>query len=196
MLAAPGQYQAVLRVDGHDYRVPLTVQADPRVAVDGDALQAALALSEKTAATLHRHFVATGEVQSVHKQVDALNKRVAGDPAKATMTKQLSDFNAKLAPLLSGEGEDAPNLGAVGDALGTLQADLEGSDRAPSQPQRDVLAQYSARLDRAMAAWSAIKTSDLPALNAALHSAGLDEIKVPTRAEIQTVDSGVSREMP
>jgi photosystem II stability/assembly factor-like uncharacterized protein len=196
MLSAPGRYQAVLRVDGHDYRAPFTVQADPRVPVDGAALQAALALSEQTSATLDRHFVAAGEVQAVHKQVDALSKRMAGDPAKAAVSKQLGDFDAKLKPLLSGEGEDAPNLGSIGDALGSLQADLEGSDRAPSQPQRDVLAQYSARLDHAMAAWSAIKTSDLPSLNLSLHAAGLDAIKVPTRAEIPAVDSGASKEMP
>ena len=112
------------------------------------------------------------------------------------MAKQLTDFNAKLAPLLSVEGEDAPNLAAIGDALNTLEVDLEGSDRAPSQPQREVHAQYSTRLDRALAVWSAIKTSELPALNASLHAAGLDAIKVPTRTEIPAIDSGVSKEMP
>ena len=155
-----------------------------------------LTLSVQTTATLDRHFVVRGEVQSVHKQVEALNKRVAGDAGKAMVAKQLTDFNAKLTPLLSGEGEDALNLGAMGDALNTLQVDLEGSDRAPSQPQREVLAQYSARLERALAAWSAIKTSELPALNAALKAAGLGAIKVPARAEIPAIDSGLSKEMP
>ena len=196
MLVPPGRYQAVLRVDGRDYRAPFTVQADPRVAVDGDALRAGLALSQQVVAALGRHFVGSGEVQSVHKQVDALSKRVSGDPATAAVAKQLSDFNARLAPLLSDEGEEAPNLGAIGDALNSLQVDLEGTDRAPSQPQREVLAQYSARLDRALALWSTIKASGLPALNAGLKAAGLDAIKAPVRAEITAVDSGVSKERP
>ena len=196
MQAAPGNYQAVLRADGRDYRAPFTVQADPRVAVDGDALSAGLALSQQVVAALDRHFVGSGEVQSVHKQLDALSKRVSGDSAKAAVAKQLSDFNARIAPLLSGEGEEAPNLGAIGDALNSLQVDLEGTDRAPSQPQREVLAQYSARLDRALTLWSTIKASDLPALNAALRAAGLDAITVPARAEIPVIDSGVSKELP
>jgi photosystem II stability/assembly factor-like uncharacterized protein len=196
MLVAPGKYQAVLRVDGHDYHASFTVQADPRVAVDSDALQAALGLSGQVVAELDRHFVASGEVQSVRKQVEALNKRMAGDSAQAAVSKQLADFNALLAPLLSGEGEDTPNLGAIGDVLNTLEVDLEGSDRAPSQPQREALAEYSARLEHAWQAWAAIKASALPALNASLHAAGLETIKVPARSGIQAIDSGVSKEMP
>jgi photosystem II stability/assembly factor-like uncharacterized protein len=195
MLAAPGQYQAVLRVDGHDYRAPFTVQADPRVAVDSNALQAASALLEQTAATLDRHFVVSGEVQAVRKQVDAIRKRVPDD-AKTPLSKALTDFDAALAPLAKGEGEDSMNLGAIGDALNTLEADLEGSDRAPSQPQHEVYATYSVRLDRALAAWAAIRSRELCVLNASLDAAGMEPIKIPTRAEIPAVDSGVSREMP
>jgi photosystem II stability/assembly factor-like uncharacterized protein len=196
MLAAPGRYQVVLRADGHDYRASLNVQADPRVAVDTDALKAGSDLSGQVVAALDHHYVINGEVQSVHKQVAALSKKVGTDSSKAALAKMLADFDAKLAPLTSGEGLEAPNLGAVSDALNTLQVDLEGSDRAPSQPQREVATQYSALLDRAASIWSSIKSTDLPALNTALHAAGLDAIKVPSRAEIPVVDSGVSREMP
>jgi hypothetical protein len=196
MLVAPGKYQAVLRVDGQDYRASFTVQADPRVPVDADALKAASDLSAQVVAALDRHYLVNGEVQSVHKQVAALSKKVATDSSRTALAKTLSDFDAKLAPLTSGEGPDAPNLGAVSDALNTLQVDLEGSDRAPSQPQREVDAQYSTLLERAASIWSSIKSDDLPALNTALRAAGFAEIKVPTRAEIPVVDSGVSREMP
>jgi photosystem II stability/assembly factor-like uncharacterized protein len=196
MLVAPGHYQAVLRVDGHDYRSPFTVQADPRVAVDVAAVNAALLLSDQVSVALDRHFVGNGEVHAVHDQVAALEKKIAGDNSKSGVTKALKDFDAKLASLTSGEGEDALNLGAIGDAFNSLQTDLEGSDRAPSQPQRDVARDYGGRLDRALASWSSIKASDLPALNQALKAAALDPIRVPTRAQIAVVDPGVSQEMP
>jgi photosystem II stability/assembly factor-like uncharacterized protein len=196
MLVAPGRYQATLQVDGHEYRAAFSVQADPRVAVDAPAVQSAMDLSGKIVAALDRHYVASGELKSVHKQVDAVKKKLGADPAKAALVKALSDFEAKLAPLASGEGEDSLNLGAIGDALIPLQADVEGSDRAPSQPQLEVYAQYAALLDRALAAWTTIKTNDLLTLNATLHGAGLDAIKVPVRAELATSDAGASREMP
>ncbi|HTD28009.1 MAG TPA: hypothetical protein VK660_01330, partial [Xanthomonadaceae bacterium] len=163
--------------------------------------RAALELSAQVCVALDRHYVASGEMQSVSKQVEALTKHVAGDTAKSAVAnsaiaKSLTDFNAKLAPLSSGEGEDSLKLGAIGGALIALQADLEGTDREPSQPQREVYARYSARLDRALAAWSAVKTSDLPALNASLHAGGLDAIKVPARAELPVIDPGESRDIP
>ena len=196
MLVAPGRYQAVLRVEGRDYRAAFTVQADPRVAVDSGAVQDAMALSAKVAAALERHYIASGELQAVSKQVEALNKRIAGDAAKAAVAKTLADFMAKLAPLAKGEGEDSLNLGTIGGALIAQEVDLEGTDRAPSQPQRDVFAQYAAELDRALAAWSAIKSNDVPAVNASLPGAGLDAIKVPARAELPVIDAGASQEMP
>ena len=196
MLVAPGSYQAVLHVDGHDYRTSFKVQADPRVAVDPVAVAAAIALSNDVTAALDRQFVANGQVQSVHDQIAALNKRVGTDPNKATIAKLLADADAKLAPLRSGNGEDTLNLGAIGDALNALQVNLEGTDRAPTQPQREVYNQYAARLDRAQAAWTAYEKSGLQQLNAALHAAGLDPIRIPTLAEIPRTDAGVSREMP
>jgi photosystem II stability/assembly factor-like uncharacterized protein len=195
VLVAPGRYQAVLRVDGRDYRASFEVQADPRVPVDAEAFAAAARLMEQVSAALERHFVINGEVQSVHKQVAALSKK-ATESGQAALVKTLADFDAKLAPLTSGEDQDSLNLGAMGEALNSLQVDLEASDRAPSQPQREVASQYSALLDRAAAAWEPIKATELPALNASLRAAGLELIKVPTRAEIAVVDAGVSREMP
>ncbi len=196
MLVAPGRYQASLSVDGHDYRTMFTVQADPRVAVDHTAVEAAIALSNDVVAALDKQFVANGQAQAVQKQIAALDKKIAADPAKAALGKMLADYEAKLAPLLSGEDKDALNLGPIGEALSSLQVDLEGSDRTPTQPQRDVYARYAGLLDRALAAWAALDASDLQQLNTSLHAAGLDTIKVPTRAEIPANDAGVSREMP
>jgi hypothetical protein len=174
----------------------LTVQADPRVAVDPAAVNAALLLSDQVVVALDRHFIGNGEIHAVHDQVAALEKKIAGDSKKDALAKTLKDFDAKLAPLTSGEGEDALNLGAIGDAFNSLESDLEASDRMPSQPQREVARDYGGRLDRALANWSSIKASDLPALNQSLKVAGLDPIRVPTRAQIAVVDPGVSKEMP
>ncbi len=196
MLVPPGDYQAVLRVDGHDYRATFNVKADPRTTLDDGALAASLALSAELGGALERHYVVSGELQSLRKQIETLQKRLAGDSAKAAITKTLADFAAKLAPLASAEGEHALNLGAIGGALISLEVDLENTDRAPSQPQREVYAQYSARLDRAVAAWTTIKSNDLPSLNASLHTAGLDPIKVPPRSELPVIDAGESRELP
>ena len=50
------------------------------------------------------------------------------------------------------EGDSRQELDAVGGALTDLQIDLEASDRAPTEPQREALADLTKRLDRALSA--------------------------------------------
>jgi photosystem II stability/assembly factor-like uncharacterized protein len=190
MLVAPGHYQAALKANGREYKTEFEVVADPRVALDAQALTAAMAMSKDVTAAMDRQFVAAGEVQSVQKQLDALKDK----PAVAAA---LAAFKTRLGPLVEGSGEMATlNLGFIGGQLSSLQTDLEGSDRAPTQPQRDVYTEYSGRLDKAAALWATIKSDELPRLNAALKAAGLKAITLPTRAQIPVTDVGSFRERP
>jgi hypothetical protein len=126
----------------------------------------------------------------VRKQLDELKDKTASNAA-------VTAFTAQLAPLVEGSGEQATlNLGFIGGQLASLQADIEGSDRAPTQPQRDVYTEYSGRLERALATWTAIKSDELPRLNAALKKAGLKAVVLPTRAQIPVSDLGSFRERP
>jgi len=196
MLVAPGTYRVELSLDGRKYAQSLVVQADPRVPVDAAALQSALALSDEVALKLKGHYMASGEIQAVGKQLDEASKKLGNGGAQSATVKAIANFKALLAPLTSGEGEDALNLKDIGSALISLQADLETTDRAPSQPQHEVYARYSARLQRALGAWEAIKRNDLPKLDAALRVAGIEAIKVPVVADLPVIDAGVSKEMP
>jgi hypothetical protein len=190
MLVAPGHYQVVLKANGREYKSDLDVVADPRVALDTQALAAASAMSKDVTAAMDRQFVAAGEATAVQKQLDALKDK----PAVAAA---LAAFKSSIGPMVEGSGEQATlNLGFIGGQLSSLQTDLEGSDRAPTQPQRDVYAEYSGRLERALVAWAAIKSDELPKLNGTLTKAGLKPITLPTRAQIPVTDVGSFRERP
>jgi photosystem II stability/assembly factor-like uncharacterized protein len=191
MLVAPGRYTVVLVADGHEQRAPLEVVADPRVPVDVAALAQALAFSGDVSAAMRREAIANGQLQAVRKQIEALH---ANDN---NVTAAVAAFNASLAPLAEGEGTLAPlNLSGIGGELTTLQADLEGSDAAPTAPQRAVYADDAARLERALQSWSQLQARDLPVLNRALRSAGLAPIRIPPSDRLPVADAGVSREMP
>jgi hypothetical protein len=176
MLVPPGTYQVALTVSGREYVRPLVVAADPRVAVDKNALAGALSFSREVVAALGRQSQAESELREVRKQLDAL-KAEPKLPAVA-------GFEARIAPLDAREAE-APNLGAIGRDLVELQIDLEGSDRAPTEPQHEVFKLEAARLDRALTLWREVKTRDLPDLNAALKAAGLKGVSLPPADEAQ-----------
>jgi photosystem II stability/assembly factor-like uncharacterized protein len=194
MLVAPGHYTLVLEADGHASRAPLEVVADPRVAVDAGALAQALDLSRQVADAMRREVIANREIQAVSRQVKAIAPRAAGNPAADAAVKA---FQAALAPLVEGEGEQAPlNVSAIGGELTSLQADLEASDAAPTAPQRAVYAEDAARLERALQQWSGLKASALPTLDAALRAAKLPTVTVAAGDRLPVVDPGMSRDIP
>jgi hypothetical protein len=140
---------------------------------------------------MSRESLANGELQAVRKQVQAL------DANGARLSGAVHAFEGAIAPLAEGEGTQAPlNLSAIGGELTSLQADLEGSDAAPTAPQRALYADEASRLQQALVQWEQIKAHVLPVLDAALRAAGKPGIKVSLRAQRPAVDAGVSREIP
>jgi len=69
----------------------------------------------------------------------------------------------------TGEG----GLGASSAVLSDLDADAESADRAPTSGQREVAAEYSAKLHKAVAAWHRLRDGRLAGLNQRLREAGL-----------------------
>jgi photosystem II stability/assembly factor-like uncharacterized protein len=191
MLVAPGRYTVVLSANGRTQRAPLEVVADPRVPVDAAAVAQALAFSAQVADAMQREAIANGELQAVRRQLKGL------DAKHPQLAAPLQALMAQLAPLAEGEGTLAPlNLSGIGGELTALRSDLEGSDAAPTAPQRAVYADDAERLRRALQQWSQVKQQALPQFNVALRAAHEPAIRIPPRAQLPVVDAGVSREMP
>jgi len=138
---------------------------------------------------------AYGEVDAVHRQLDALTKK-GGAAAQPPLKDAIAAFAVKLDPLREGKGESAPNLGAIGDAFASLATDVEGADRAPTAPQEQVLTAYRGRLDRALAEWDTLRTGGIAALDQQLRQGGLDEIRVPAANDIDVGEPGEGKDLP
>jgi photosystem II stability/assembly factor-like uncharacterized protein len=192
MLVAPGDYEVVLSVDGHESRAPLKVVADPRVALDSAALAAAADFARQIDAAMERDYVGYGQLTAVDAQIEKLTKTNPDKPLASAIGK----FNAASAPLRDGEAEDSENFGAISEALSGLATDVEGSDRAPTQPQRDVLAAANARLDRAAKRWDRVEAAELVALNAQIKAAVQAQIVVPAPDQITLDRIPESKDLP
>jgi photosystem II stability/assembly factor-like uncharacterized protein len=195
-LALPGTYQVVLKVDGKTYRAPLQVTADPRGHVSESELAAGLAFSQHIGQTLQQVWQNYGDVQSVRKQLDALHEKLGKDSARQPLLTGVDALRAKTQPLVSGSGETSSNLHAMSDALTAIAADVEGADSAPTTGQQQALAEYQSNLDKALAQWQALRTTDLPKLNGQLHDAGIATIVLPAPGQIHADEPGESQDMP
>ncbi|MGH8042777.1 MAG: WD40/YVTN/BNR-like repeat-containing protein [Rudaea sp.] len=188
MLVAPGNYSVTLDVDGKTFTAPLKVEADPRVPLDASALDAALGFSREVNAALDRDYVAYGQVQAASEQLGK-----PGDNAhNAALHAAVAKYQAAIAPLQAGD----ESLDDIGSVLSAVVADVEGSDRAPTAPQRELVAATSARLQRAQARWEKVQHGELGALNAALKASGKSPIELPTPELVQLRDAPESKDLP
>ncbi len=178
-LALPGTYQVVLHVDGKSYRAPLQLTMDPRVKLDRPALIAGLAFSRNLGATLLQLWQDDGQVQAVRQQLAALDRKLAGSEANKRLRDAVEALRHKTDPLVTGSGEKSFNLAAMNDALTGIATDVEGSDRAPTDGQRQAYAEYRLNLALAQQQWQAIQKTDLAPLNERLRAAGLSSVTVP-----------------
>jgi hypothetical protein len=192
-LVAPGDYSVVLDVDGAVSRATLKIVADPRVTLDAGALHDATAFHADVAAALERNFVAYGELHAAEMQAAAARKQAGANKA---LQAALARFDAATQPLRSGDGETGINLGAIGETLSGMAADIEASDRAPTEPQRGVLAECNERMTRATALWQRVKLGELAALNTQLQGANMSAIAIPAADRISLDDTPESKDLP
>ena len=195
-LVPPGPYRVRLLVDGGTYESALSVRADPRVEFDPAAAQAALSLMRATQQSLARLTDAKLEVDYLTAQLDAAQASLAGKGNPARTRKAVAALRKRLEPLTTGEADNTPKLEAIGEVLTALENDLEASDQAPTDPQRQLLAASDTRLERALTLWVEIESTGLAHLNAALGQDGLAPIAIPPADKIPRTQKSPGQERP
>jgi photosystem II stability/assembly factor-like uncharacterized protein len=184
--ALPGSYTVKLAVDGESYTQPLMVKMDPRVKTTPEQLAAQHALEMRLTDDISR----AGEAQNALRQIRT-QLRAATQSAQGSLAQAISAFDAKAQAIAGqgGGGRGGGGRGAVAaggeQSLGLLSGELGGvyssvgaSDFAPTITQTEAVAEAERSLTLVMARWAALRTKDLPALNAQLRAAGLTEINV------------------
>ena len=195
-LVLPGEYQVVLRADGHEYRTKLSVRPDPRVSFDSTGAAAALQLARVTESSLARLADASLEVDYLKDRLAALATRVGTKQEQGSVSSALAALKDRLASLTEGEGDSGPRLKSIAETLRALHNDLEGSDAAPTEPQRRVQSVCDERLDQALALWGETKGSGLATLNTAIRGAGLNPIAIPPVEQIHAGGASPGTELP
>ena len=153
LLILPGTYQVRLTAGGRTSTQPLTVAMDPRIHVPPADLTAQHDFYEDVAQALAR---VTEAQEQVKKAADRL-KTQQGVEAKR-LTIQVRAFQGGR----RGGGSEE-NLAALAGVLSPLATDVEGVDRAPTGPQREVFEIYRKRLETALARWQGLVNGPLRA---------------------------------
>jgi hypothetical protein len=187
-LALPGNYTVVLTVDGKTYQQPLTVKNDPRSPASAADLREQYALQMSLYHCTQEAWSCYHEVSNARTSIEALLK---GTPpaevavaAKALETKLVAVGGSQGFGGRFGGGGGFPGAGAAPqpsfysiNALAVRRLNsLDSGDMAPNEATKKVCAATCAQFDKAMKAWTALKTKDLTDFNALLAKNNLKPI--------------------
>jgi hypothetical protein len=190
---APGTYTVKLTVNGRSFTQPIAVTQDPRVKTPESVMQQVYSQTEAMYFGAVDAQAAAASLAAIRAQVAKLQPQAQG-----TAVQALADFDRKAEALqgaapgaaaggrgargrAGGPDAAAPapeTLSAAGTSLSSLMNSLQAADVQPTAIQVTAITAALQAAERVMARWTALKTADLPALNATLKAAGLAEIRV------------------
>jgi len=183
----PGAYTVRLTADGKSYTQPLTVKLDPRIKVAAADLQKQFETANAIARNQGEVNMARGETQQVRAQIRDLRAKAAGN---ASLSSALDALGAKAdaiggtppTPVAPGNQPEPPkertSFTYLSGEFVQIFGAVNGGDAAPSTDALQALARARSVLAATTAKWNAVKTKDLPAVNAQLKQAGLPQIVI------------------
>jgi photosystem II stability/assembly factor-like uncharacterized protein len=161
--APPGEYTVKLTVDGRTLSQALTVRADPRVKTPALAMRQVYTLSTAAYREAATAIAAVAQAQHVREQIAKLV------PAAGIHAPALTALDKKVETV-------AGEVAGSGRGLMGVMNSLQAADVQPTALQLKAIATARATGTAAVVKWTAIKTVDVPALNAKLKTAGLSPI--------------------
>src|SRR5262249_27942997 len=160
---------------------PLTVVADPRVRLPPEAYQRELALARQVEKARAAVAEASAEADALHKEL----VRRAGAEADASIARAMRALDEHVVAISDAvaRGRRPPpksvtSLRCLGEALDKIAQAVDGADADPTSDARAGLEQAERSLAPTLAAWAALQSGDLEALQGRLRQAGQPVVEV------------------
>src|SRR2546430_4104560 len=178
-MALPGRYQVRVTVGGRSATQSFALKLDPRSKVTPADLQAQFAFLKQLRDTVNAATTAIITIRNVRAQ---LNDAAAAAPGAAdaakTLTQKLNGIEDGLYQVRSQADED----GLVyppgpTERLSSLIFAASTMDARPTAPLYDVFRLFAPQIQARLVALAQALKSDLPAVNAALKSAGAQTVR-------------------
>jgi len=192
--AMPGKYIVRLTVDGKTYTRPLTVRMDPRIKTSDVDLRKQFEMEAGIVEGMNETYEALQQVRSLRPQLaDRAGK------AKGALADSLSALDKQVAELegasqgaffgIPPSGKRPKNLSTLNQHFGQLLSVVDSADAAPTTQASTVYLELEGSLEKLLAQWKKVGDSDLPALNALLKKAHLEELDSSKRSAETSGDS-------
>jgi photosystem II stability/assembly factor-like uncharacterized protein len=192
--AMPGKYTVKLTVDGKIYTQPLTVRMDPRIKTPDVDLRKQLEMLAGAVEGMNESYEALQQVRSLRPQLTDRAGKVKGALADSlnAIDKQVAELEGASQGSFFGvppSGKRPENLSTLNQHFGQLLNVVDSADTAPTTQASAVYLELEDSLRKLLAQWKKLRDSDLPALNASLKKAHLEELDANKRSAAPSGDS-------
>jgi len=172
----PGDYSAVLTVDGKSYARAFSVKMDPRVKASMADLTQQFEQSKALYEIRPALEVINNSLSGLSTELEKAKERAGQNPVRA----QLDVFNKKLQEMAGPPNRRASEPLSLDllKKLGTLFGNIQEVDAAPTPAVRAAVAGLRRESQATIQRWRAIESQDLPALNRQLEAASFGKIEI------------------
>ncbi|HEY6178880.1 MAG TPA: exo-alpha-sialidase, partial [Kofleriaceae bacterium] len=179
-LALPGNYTVKFTVDGKSQTAPLVIFNDPRSKAGEGDLRASFELQMKVRGLIDTLHTTVNQIRTTRGQIAGLRARLAGDPHGKELVatidaigKRMDAVEGQLVQVKLGSSEGMLRFPSMlNEQLDTFRGTIE-ADRAPTQAQLQLQAEFTRRTDAEVAIWKALVATDIPALNKKIVTSGV-----------------------
>jgi photosystem II stability/assembly factor-like uncharacterized protein len=182
--AAPGNYRVRLSIGAHQWQVPLTVVADPRVKMSAQDYAAEFAAAHELAEVFDASSTALLACKSLRaqldklKQLDKLRQKAAGP-----LSEQVLMLDTHIGEIVEPPEKTTPasrGLERLNGDVATLYEQVNGVDAPPTAAQIEESRRASADWHDLEQRWRQLRDVDLPQMNRALAQARLPRLSPDT----------------
>jgi photosystem II stability/assembly factor-like uncharacterized protein len=172
IIAAPGNYTAMLKVDKDSVLIPFQIKPDPNYTTTQADYEAQTAFLLQIKDKFNEVQKTIKDIRTVRSQISELNSRWGKETPKEvkqlmdTINKQMTAIEETLYQTKSKSGQDPLNYPIrLNDKLSGLFDVVNSGNMAPSKQAREVYAEFQQQCDAEINKLSRILKEDLPKLN-------------------------------
>jgi hypothetical protein len=183
----PGSYTVKLTANGRSFTQPLKVKMDPRVDTPVADQMTQFTASLDAYRGMQKTYDAVAAIRRLRDQIS----QSIGAVGRGPLAEKLSALDKKAAAI-GGEGRGdggspglpggtidmrEPNLTRLNGGFSSLIEHLQSADRAPTQPMLTAASELQKTLNKLLADWEALKTTDVTEINYLLRAANQPGLK-------------------
>ena len=179
-LVPPGAYEAVLTVDGKQYRQKIDLVPDPRVHASASDLIEQWNLAHAISTAMEASYNTYKEYAALETAIVLRQTSLKGNAQAKDLLDELAKLQKTATDVAEGSGE-TPGIGPMNRDLSRYLVMIESADMRPAASGQNASQETCVALQKNLAIWLKLNDENIPAINKQLKSFHLADLPLAGR---------------